>query len=101
MKKLLIVLLFPIAVFSQVGINTTTPNASSMLDVTATDKGILIPRISIPNLSAAAPVTSPATSLIVYNTNAGTGIGFYYWNGTLWTPFGGGTDDWTNSGAHN
>lgn len=100
MKKLLFVLLFPMALFSQVGINTTTPHASSMLDVTATDKGILIPRISIPNLSAAAPITSPATSLLVYNTNVTTGIGFYYWNGTIWTPFGGGTDDWSNSGAN-
>lgn len=100
MKKLiLLTLLLPLTLFSQVGINTTTPQASSMLDVTATDKGVLIPRISIPNLAAAAPVTAPATSLIVYNTNAGTGIGFYYWNGTLWTPFTG-TDDWSNSGAN-
>lgn len=98
MKKLLLVLLFPIASFSQVGINTTTPNASSILDVTATDKGLLIPRISIPNLSAAAPVTSPATSLMVYNTNATTGIGFYYWNGSVWTPFTGSTSHWTKVG---
>lgn len=100
MKKLLyITLLLPLALFSQVGINTTTPQASSMLDVTATDKGILIPRISIPNLAAAAPVTSPATSLLVYNTNATSGIGFYYWNGNLWAPFTG-TNNWTNSGAN-
>ncbi|MET0759915.1 MAG: hypothetical protein ABWZ56_05815 [Flavobacterium sp.] len=100
MKKLLFVLLFPMTLFSQVGINTITPDASSMLDVTANDKGILIPRISIPNLSAAAPVTSPATSLLVYNTNVTTGIGFHYWNGSIWTPLGGGTDDWSNSGTN-
>lgn len=101
MKKLLLLLLFSVAASAQVGINTTTPNASSMLDITATDKGLLIPRISIPNLNAAAPVTAPATSLLVYNTNVATGIGFYYWDSSKWTPFsGGGTDDWTNSGPN-
>lgn len=98
MKKLLLLLLFPFSVSAQVGIGTTTPNSSSILDVTATDKGLLIPRISIPNLNAAAPVTSPATSLMVYNTNATTGIGYYYWDGTKWTPFAGGTNHWTKVG---
>lgn len=98
MKKLLLLLLFSGAVSAQVGINTTTPNASSMLDITATDKGLLIPRISIPNLNAAAPVTTPATSLLVYNTNATTGIGFYYWDGSKWTPFSGGVSHWTKVG---
>jgi len=98
MKKLLFLLLFSGAASAQVGINTTAPNASSMLDITATDKGLLIPRISIPNLNAAAPVTTPATSLLVYNTNATTGIGFYYWDGSKWTPFSGGVSHWTKVG---
>nr|WP_294937763.1 hypothetical protein [uncultured Flavobacterium sp.] len=97
MKKLLLLLLFPLAVSAQVGINTATPNASSMLDITATDKGLLIPRISIPDLNAAAPVTSPVTSLLVYNTNATTGVGFHYWDGSKWTPFSG-TSHWTKTG---
>jgi parallel beta-helix repeat protein len=69
-----------------VAINTDgeSADASSMLDVKATNKGLLVPRISIPNLSAAAPVTSPAVSLLVYNTNAGTGLGYHYWNGSSW-----------------
>lgn len=83
---------------AQVGINTTTPDASSMLDISATNKGLLIPRVSIPNLNAAAPVTAPAVSLLVYNTNATSGIGFYYWDGTKWTPFTGGTSHWTKVG---
>src|SRR5262249_9095695 len=49
---------------------------------------ILIPRISLTNISLASPVTSPATGLLIWNTNAalvgGSGIGFYYWDGTLW-----------------
>ena len=98
MKKLLLLLMFSFSGFAQVGINTTTPNASSMLDITATDKGVLIPRISIADLNAAAPVTTPATSLLVYNTNAATGIGFYYWDGSKWTPLGSGTNHWTKTG---
>lgn len=98
MKKLLFTLLFPLFIQAQVGINTTTPDASSMLDINATDKGLLIPRVSIPNLNAAAPITSPAISLLVYNTNTTTGAGFYYWDGTKWTPFTGGTSHWTKVG---
>lgn len=69
-----------------------------MLDINATDKGLLIPRVSIPNLNAASPITAPATSLLVYNTNTTTGAGFYYWDGIKWTPFTGGTSHWTKVG---
>lgn len=98
MRKLLFLIIFPIFLQAQVGINTTTPNSSSMLDIESTDKGLLIPRISIPNLNAAAPVTSPAISLLVYNTNVTTGVGFHYWDGAKWTPFSGGTSHWTKVG---
>lgn len=67
-----------------VGIGTNTPDASAKLEVQSADKGVLVPRISIPNLSAAAPVITPATSLLVYNTNTATGLGYYYWDGTQW-----------------
>ena len=95
MRKIIFLIVFPFLLHAQVGINTTTPDASSMLDISATDKGLLVPRVSIPNLNAAAPVTSPAVSLLVYNTNATTGVGFHYWNGTQWVPFSGAADnDW-------
>jgi hypothetical protein len=72
------------------GIGTDTPDASSILDVSAANRGILIPRISIADGNDAAPVTAPAISLLVYNTNAsivnGKGTGYYYWEGTKWTP---------------
>jgi hypothetical protein len=71
---------------AQVGINTTTPVGGSMLDITSTDKGILIPRVDIADLSTIAPITGGAPeSLLVYNTNGTTGKGFYYWNGAEWT----------------
>jgi len=71
-------------------INTTgaTANPSSILDVSSTNKGMLIPRISLVNINDVATIASPATSLIVYNTNAamvgGSGTGYYYYNGSIW-----------------
>jgi hypothetical protein len=104
-KIVLYILLFfglPFHILAQTGIaiGSNTPDASSLLDVTSTDKGILIPRISIPDANAAAPVASPATGLLVFNTNAsisnGSGSGFYYWNTTNWTKLanGAGDADW-------
>lgn len=82
-----------IALSQNIGINATgaTPAASAMLDITATDKGLLIPRVALTATNAAGPITSPATSLLVYNTaTAGSAPnnvvpGYYYWNGTAWT----------------
>jgi hypothetical protein len=57
----------------------TGPAASAMLDVQATNKGVLIPRVDIDDLATAAPVTAPADGLLVYNTDATTGPGYFYW----------------------
>lgn len=81
-----ILLLFPMAIYSQVGIGTTAPNTSSILDVTAPDKGVVIPRVAISDLNTPAPVTAPLESLLVYNTAIATGLGFHYWDGAKWTP---------------
>ncbi len=72
-----------------VGINATgsTPDASAGLDVNFTDKGLLIPRVDISDLSTESPVTSPATSVLVYNTNTTTGPGYFYWDGSKWVKF--------------
>ena len=69
-----------------VGVNSTgaLPLGSAMLDVSATDKGLLIPRVDIVDLSTAAPISSPAVSLLVYNTNVTSGLGYYYWGGAAW-----------------
>ncbi|MCT4582308.1 MAG: tail fiber domain-containing protein [Flavobacteriales bacterium] len=88
-----------------VGVNTTgaNPDASSILDISATDKGMLIPRVNIIDLNTAAPVTTPATSLLVYNTNITTGEGFYYWDGTSWVNItdnnGNADEDWYEVGT--
>ncbi|MCE7069430.1 hypothetical protein LZG74_03905 [Dyadobacter sp. CY327] len=70
-----------------VGINTTQPDASAALDITGTDKGLLIPRVSLQSLTDNTTVSNPATALLVYNTNAGLGkVGFYYNSGTPANP---------------
>jgi hypothetical protein len=90
MKKTLLstVALIAISTSAQnVGINSTGANAdpSSILDVTSADKGLLIPRVNIADLTTIAPITGGATtSLMVYNTNAGTGLGYFYWDGNDW-----------------
>ena len=104
-------ILFALLLFSKlveaqnVGINTSgaTPNASAMLDIVASDKGLLVPRFALSDITVAAPVTSPALSLIVYNTftsalaTASNNVvpGFYYWDGSMWVAFSGsGGKDW-------
>ena len=67
-----------------------TPDASAGLEIRFTDKGLLIPRVALMSTSSASPITSPATSLLVYNTaTAGTAPnnvtpGYYYWTGSKW-----------------
>ncbi|MEY4521058.1 MAG: hypothetical protein RIT10_243, partial [Bacteroidota bacterium] len=86
----LLLFIFPAVVFSQVGIGTNTPNSSSVLDVTATNKGFLPPRIALTGTNDVATISSPATGLMVYNTaTAGTSPsnvipGFYYFESGKW-----------------
>ena len=75
---------------NNVGIGTNTPNASAKLDITDANKGMLIPRVALTATNAAGPITSPAASLLVYNTaSASSGAtfvspGYYYWDGAKW-----------------
>jgi hypothetical protein len=77
-----------ISLTAQVGINTASPNASAALDVTSTDKGLLIPRVT-----STANVTAPTAGMMVYQT--GGTAGFYFYNGS-WNLVGGGD----NLGSH-
>lgn len=67
---------------AQVGIGTTTPAASSQLEISSTTTGILIPRMTQAQRTA---IATPATGLLIYQTDATTG--FWYYNGTIWTNF--------------
>jgi hypothetical protein len=63
-----------------------TPDGSSILELRSTTKGVLIPRLALTQTTSAAPVTSPATSLLVFNTATVNDVtpGFYYWSGSAW-----------------
>jgi carbonic anhydrase/acetyltransferase-like protein (isoleucine patch superfamily) len=76
------------------GIGTPTPNATSLLDVTSTSKGILIPRMTKSQRDA---IASPATGLMIYQTN--NNPGFYYYSGTAWTAIQ--KKSWLLSGNNN
>lgn len=66
--------------FSQVAINTdgSAADPSAMLDVKSTVKGLLIPRMTASERTA---IPSPATSLLVFDTDANT---FWFYNGNEW-----------------
>lgn len=63
---------------NNVGIGTTTPDASSMLDVSANNKGILIPRLTTLQRIA---IPSPANGLLVYDIDLSC---FHYYNSSQW-----------------
>jgi len=90
---------FSLVAKSQVGINTTAPAAT--LDVTAknstgtttTVEGLLIPRV---DRQRAQSMTGVPTSTLIYVNSIATGtasgtalnidaVGYYYYNGTVWT----------------
>ncbi|SFI99263.1 hypothetical protein [Olleya namhaensis] len=80
--KTLLLLLFLCCNYSslaQVGIGTTSPNSSSILDVTSTDKGLLTPRMTSTERIA---IATPADGLLVYDT---TESAFYYYKVSVWT----------------
>jgi hypothetical protein len=99
MKKIILLLTlatFCIPVFSQVGIGTNSPSSSAQLDVTSTNKGLLIPRMT---LVQRGTIPSPIAGLMIYQTD--NTPGFYFYNGTSWIQFstGSATNYWTLNGS--
>lgn len=71
---------------SQVGAFLFNPDSSSELDLYSTNKGLLIPRVTLsPSLISPLPVSSPASGLLVFNNGVNQEPGFYFWTGTGWT----------------
>lgn len=76
-KKLLyigFVLFAPCKLFAQTGIGIVTPNAAAKLDVSSTDKGLLIPRMTKAQREAIT-LSAAANGLMVYQTD--DLVGFY------------------------
>lgn len=81
--RFLIILFFISAnkLFAQnnnVGIGTTTPNASAMLDVVSNGKGVLVPRMNTAQMNA---IPTPSNGLIIYNTDSSC---FCFYKSSSW-----------------
>jgi hypothetical protein len=92
-------IVYGVAFTQSAGIGTSSPHISAALDISSTNKGMLVPRIALTAANVASPVSAPADALLVYNTTtAGSGgnivtPGFYYWNTATsrWTAITSGT----------
>ena len=65
MKKYLVILLLVLvsfSTFSQAGIGTANPNSSSILELQATDKALLLPRVA-----NTAAVSTPVNGMMIYD----------------------------------
>jgi len=93
---IVIMLSYNASLMAQVGINTTTPDPSSMLDIQSTEKGLLIPRMTLVERNN---ISSPAQGLMVYQTD--NTPGFYYYNGSTWSAIVAAEDDkWIVQGVN-
>lgn len=63
---------------AQIGIGTDTPDPSAALDITATNKGVLIPRLTTVQRNL---IATPAVGLLIYNTTAAC---LEYYQGAYW-----------------
>ena len=82
MRKLLLFTSFIIGFVNAnsqaVGIGITSPSSSSMLDISSTTKGMLMPRMTSAQRTA---ISSPASGLLVFDTDTKT---LWAYDGTAW-----------------
>lgn len=91
MKKsflfLLVIIFFAGLSWGQVGIGTSSPSSAAKLDISATDKGFLPPRVALTGSGSSTPITGQLEAgLLIYNTATISDVtpGYYYWSGTVW-----------------
>ena len=88
MKKTLYILALTATtmISAQVGIGTVTPDPDSALDVASTDKGLLVPRITLTGTANAAPLSAHVRGMMIYNTATAGDVtpGYYVNDGAKW-----------------
>lgn len=101
MRNLLSIIVFsffflPDSIAQSLAINTNgnTADASALLDVQSTSKGMLVPRMSKAEKNA---IPAPATGLLIFQ-NGPDSIGFYYYSGSAWTWIGNSSNNWSITG---
>ncbi|EDM44468.1 cell wall surface anchor family protein [unidentified eubacterium SCB49] len=77
----ILIILTSFPVFSQVGINTTTPDTSSALDIKSTSSGILIPRMTE---NQKMNISNPTKGLLIFQIDGNEG--FWYFDSSYWIP---------------
>ena len=82
MKKLIFLSILFISHFvnAQIGIGTNAPSANAVLDVSSTNKGLMLPRIS-----DTTSVVNPTAGLLIYNNKTKTPT---FHNGAAWQTLG-------------
>src|SRR5688572_23390286 len=80
------------SIFSQgIGIGTTTPSSSAMLEIKSNDKGLLIPRTS-----TNTRITIPGVKgLMVYDTTTNS---FWFHSGSVWSEVSSSNNVWSTNG---
>ncbi len=83
-NTLLVLVVFAYSLQSngQVGIGTQTPHSSAILDLTSTEKGLLIPRLNAAQRNA---IANPANGLLVYDTEEEK---LFFFDGVQWNELG-------------
>ncbi len=93
-----------IPLFSQVkvGNNPASINPNSVLEIESTNKGLLLPRLSLSSTTSATPLSSFVSGMFVYNTSTVNDVsqGIYYSDGTKWIRVNSssGSNFWSRSG---
>ncbi len=70
----------------KIGDNPTSINANSILELEASDRGLVLPRVALIQTSDKSPMTAHVAGMMVYNTATSMDVvpGIYYNDGSQW-----------------
>jgi len=93
MKNVMLLLFVSLSIGlqAQVGFGTSTPDADAILELQASDKALLLPRVALTGTSDITTVPNPVAGMLVYNTatttTSGTAVqanNIYLFDGIRW-----------------